>query len=181
MTSQSSASITKHRRAPLRRLAHATIQPPQSRAHRMRRTTWPIRTHRSQPPLGSRVRTTCTCSLAKRNERSVGRVVPTCVDGGSLMLHCGQRAHSPLPEHGPGARVTTLACGWSVEFARCFDVFVAEVLKSQKNKFTFPFPAIIPPSLASRASLGLCAQATTLSSQVFGKGNLRSRAGRPSV
>ena len=33
-----------------------------------------------------------------------------------------------------------------------------------------------------RASLGLaCAQATTLSSQVFGKGNLRSRAGRPSV
>ena len=33
-----------------------------------------------------------------------------------------------------------------------------------------------------RASLGLaCAQATTLSSQVFGKGNSRSRAGRPSV
>ena len=33
-----------------------------------------------------------------------------------------------------------------------------------------------------RASLGLaCAQATTLSSQVFGKGNPRSRAGRPSV
>ena len=33
-----------------------------------------------------------------------------------------------------------------------------------------------------RASLGLaCAQATTLSSQVFGKGNLRSRAGRPSA
>ena len=33
-----------------------------------------------------------------------------------------------------------------------------------------------------RASLGLaCAQATTLASQVFGKGNPRSRAGRPSV
>ena len=33
-----------------------------------------------------------------------------------------------------------------------------------------------------RASLGLaCAQATILSSQVFGKGNPRSRAGRPSV
>ena len=33
-----------------------------------------------------------------------------------------------------------------------------------------------------RASLGLaCAQATTLSSQVFGKGNPRSRAGRPRV
>ena len=33
-----------------------------------------------------------------------------------------------------------------------------------------------------RASLGLaCAQATTLSSQVFGKGNPRSRAGRPSI
>jgi len=33
-----------------------------------------------------------------------------------------------------------------------------------------------------RACLGLaCAQATTLSSQVFGKGNPRSRAGRPSV
>ena len=33
-----------------------------------------------------------------------------------------------------------------------------------------------------RASLGLaCAQATTLASQVFGKGNPRSRAGRPSI
>ena len=33
-----------------------------------------------------------------------------------------------------------------------------------------------------RASLGLaCAQATTLSSQVFGKGNPRSRAARPRV
>ena len=33
-----------------------------------------------------------------------------------------------------------------------------------------------------RASLGLaCAQATTLSSRVFGKGPPRSRAGRPSV
>ena len=33
-----------------------------------------------------------------------------------------------------------------------------------------------------RASLGLaCAQATTLSSQVFGKSNPRSRAGRPRV
>ena len=33
-----------------------------------------------------------------------------------------------------------------------------------------------------RASLGLaCARVTTLSSQVFGKGNPRSRAGRPSV
>ena len=33
-----------------------------------------------------------------------------------------------------------------------------------------------------RASLGLaCAQATTLASQVFGKGNPRSRAGRLSI
>ena len=68
--------------------------------------------------------------------------------------------------------------GLCIDASRVHDFHGSAANPSQSGTLRHPVYA----RAHSRASLGLaCAQATTLSSQVFGKGNLRSRAGRPSL